>query len=238
MRASILRSPGLFSEFWLISNAIVWMVSTPPVISKSSSPSINLLVAVPRAPITIGIIVTFMFHSFFISLARSRYLSFFSCSFSFTQWPVGTAKFTARQVLFFLLVMFWSGHLAEIRWSVCISKSYWSLCVSFSWTDSGLCIYHFFVWLNFNFLYNSLPNCVKCYTLTGLICYIHLLCDRSFHLYHHITYICFVASYLVLLWYDWSLWHCFVQLLEEIQFLSKGFPFLATSPFSHVRKCP
>ena len=33
-----------------------------------------------KAPITIGTIVIFMFHSFFNSLARSRYLSFFSHS--------------------------------------------------------------------------------------------------------------------------------------------------------------
>ena len=42
-----------------------------------------------------------------------------------------------------------------------------------------------------------------------------------FHLYHHITYISrFVASYLLLLWYVWSLWRCFELLLEEIQFFS------------------
>ena len=36
-----------------------------------------------KTPITIGIIVTFIFHSFFNILARSRNLSFFSLSFSF-----------------------------------------------------------------------------------------------------------------------------------------------------------
>ena len=53
------------------------MVSTRPSTSKSSSPFSNPLVTVPNAPITIGIIVTCMFHNFFDSLARSRYLSFF-----------------------------------------------------------------------------------------------------------------------------------------------------------------
>ena len=43
------------------------MVSTRPPTSKSSSP----LVTVPNAPITIGIIVASMFHSFLSSLARS-----------------------------------------------------------------------------------------------------------------------------------------------------------------------
>ena len=36
--------------------------------------------------------VTFMFKSFFNSLAKSRYLSFFSFSFNFTQWSAETAK--------------------------------------------------------------------------------------------------------------------------------------------------
>ena len=60
----------------VLSNAVIWIVSTRPPISKSSRPFNNPLVTVPNAPITIGTIVTFMFHSFFISLARSRYLSF------------------------------------------------------------------------------------------------------------------------------------------------------------------
>ena len=42
---------------------------------QPSSPLSNSLVTVPNAPITIGIIVSCMFHSFFNSLARSRYLS-------------------------------------------------------------------------------------------------------------------------------------------------------------------
>ena len=67
-----------------LNNAVVWMVSARPLISKSSNLSTKLLVTVPSAPITIGITVTFMLHSCFNSQARSRYLSFFSLSFSFT----------------------------------------------------------------------------------------------------------------------------------------------------------
>ena len=65
----------------VFSNAVVWIVSTCPPTSKSFRPFNNPLVTVPNAPITIGTIVTFMFHSFFSSLARSRYLSFFSLFF-------------------------------------------------------------------------------------------------------------------------------------------------------------
>ena len=49
----------------VLSNAVVWIVSTRPPTSKSSWPFNNPLVTVPNAPITIGRIVTFTFHSFF-----------------------------------------------------------------------------------------------------------------------------------------------------------------------------
>ena len=49
----------------VLSNAVVWIVSTRPPISKSSRPFNNPLVIVPNAPITSGTIFTFMFHSFF-----------------------------------------------------------------------------------------------------------------------------------------------------------------------------
>ena len=49
----------------VLSNAVVWIVSTRPPTSKSSRPFNNPLVTVPNAPITIGTIVTFMFHIFF-----------------------------------------------------------------------------------------------------------------------------------------------------------------------------
>ena len=131
------------------------MVSTRPPTSKSSSPFSNPLVTVPNALITIDILVTCMFHSFFNSLARSRYLSFFSHYFSFNLWSAGTAKSTILQVLFFfffLLIIIRSGLLAEIRGSACMSKSNRSLWVLFSGTGAGLCIYHLLVWSNLNFL--------------------------------------------------------------------------------------
>ena len=81
----------------------VWIVSTRPPTSKSSNPFNNPLVTVLKAPITIGIIITFMIHSFFNCPARSRYLSFFSLSFSFILWSAGTTKFTILQVLFFVV---------------------------------------------------------------------------------------------------------------------------------------
>ena len=121
-------SRTLLSILAVLNNAVVWIVSTRPPTSKSSNRFNNPLVTVPKPPITIGIIVTFMFPSFFNSLARSRYLSFFSYSFSFILRSAGTAKSTILQVLsffsfflffffffFLLLITLRSGLLAEIR---------------------------------------------------------------------------------------------------------------------------
>ena len=100
-------SRTLLSILTVFNYAVVWMVSTRPPTSKSSRPFNNSLVTVPNAPITIGIIVTFMFHSFFNSLARSRYLSLFSHSFSFILWSAGTAKSTILQIFVFFLFFFY-----------------------------------------------------------------------------------------------------------------------------------
>ena len=124
-------SRTLLSDLVVLNNAIVWMVSTLPSTSKSSNPFNNPLVTVPKVPITIGIIATCMFYSFFNSIARSRYLSFFSHSFSFILWSARTAKSTILQILFFLLIIIRSCLLAEIRSSVCKLKSHWILCVIF-----------------------------------------------------------------------------------------------------------
>ena len=129
------KSPKVFrtrlSIMAVLSNAVIWIVSTRPPISKSSRPFNNPLVFVPKASITIGMIVTFMFHSFFNFLARSRYLFFFSLSFIFILWSAGTAKSTILQILFFFCwllwgLVFWPG-LSD---AFCMLKSHRSICVS------------------------------------------------------------------------------------------------------------
>ena len=120
-------SRTLLTILAVLNNTVVWTVSTLPVTSKSSCPCTNPLVTVQIAPITIGIIVTFMFHSFFNSLARSRYLSLFSHSFNFTLWPAGTAKFTILQVLYFFVYYYkvWSsGRDKAIRLYVKIPEEF------------------------------------------------------------------------------------------------------------------
>ena len=69
-----------------LNNVVVWMISSCPLISKSSRLFTNPLVTVLSTPITIGITVTFICHCFFSFLARSRHLSFFLHSFNLTLW--------------------------------------------------------------------------------------------------------------------------------------------------------
>ena len=113
-------------------------------------PSTNHLVTVPNIPITIGITSAFMFHSCFFLIRLGIHLSFY---------PLVSRN--SKVGIFFFLFSFFNSFcwllkgLAKIKLSVCISKFQRILCVSFSWTDSGLCIYHLFIWLNSNFLHYS-----------------------------------------------------------------------------------
>ena len=202
----------------VLGNAVVWMVSTRPPTSKSSTSFNNPLVTVPKTPITIGIIVSFMFHSFFLILLQGRgtYPSFHFISVLFTGQP----EQQSRQFCKFSFLL--SGLLAEIRWSVCTSKSYRSFCVSFSMTGAGLCIYHLFVWSNLNFLHISqwitLPSqsCLVLYSfcanlLHSLIIWL-MVSSLSPHSLHLLS--CCVLSILVLIRL------VLVVLLGEILFLS------------------
>ena len=118
-RLSDSKSPQVFRTLLSIlavrSNAVIWIISTHPPTSKSSRPFNNPLVIVSKAPITIGTIVTFKFHCFFNSLARSRYLSFFSLSFRFILWSAGTAKSTILQVFVDYYEVWSSGRDSVIR---------------------------------------------------------------------------------------------------------------------------
>ena len=155
------------------------MVSTRPPTSKSSNPFSNPLVTVPNAPITIGIIVTFMFHSFFQFSGKVEVLILLFTFFQFYSVVSRDCKVNnfANSLFLLLLVIIRSGILAEIRWSVCMSKSHRSLCVSFSRTGAGFCIYHLFVWSNLNFLHIS-----QWITLPNQLCLVlHSFCTNLLH---------------------------------------------------------
>ena len=76
------------------------MVFTCPFISKVPNPFTKHLRIVPSAPIRTSITITFLSHTFFSSLARSKYLSLLSLSFIFNLWSAGMANSTIWQVLF------------------------------------------------------------------------------------------------------------------------------------------
>ena len=84
-----------------LSNAVVRMGSIRSLISKSSSLCTNPFGTVSNALITIGISVTFMFHSFFQLSSKVLVLISLFASFSFTLGSAKTAKSTIRQILFF-----------------------------------------------------------------------------------------------------------------------------------------
>ena len=110
------KSPQVFRTLRSIladlNNDVLWMVSTRPLISKSSCPFINLFV-----------LLSFSGSIFFLQFSGIVRPSFFSFSFSFTLNSNGMVKSTIRHVLFFLITITRSGRLDEIRWSICISKS-------------------------------------------------------------------------------------------------------------------
>ena len=114
--------PSILADF---NNSVVWMVSTRPFISNSSSSFIN-----PLVTITIDINVTF--HSFFFQFSRK--IQVFIFLFTFFQFyfvvSLDNKVHNFASSLFFVWIILRSGRLAEIRWSVCTLKFQMSLCVT------------------------------------------------------------------------------------------------------------
>ena len=129
----------LLSILAVLNSAVVWMVSTRSPTSKSSSPFSNPLVTVPTAPITIGIIVTCMFHSFFQFPSKVEVLIPLFTFFQFYSVVSRDSKVDYFASSLFLLIIIKYGFVAGIRWSVCMSKSHRSLRVLFSKTGAELC---------------------------------------------------------------------------------------------------
>ena len=147
-------------------------------------------------------------------------------------WSAGTAKSTILQILFLLLIIMRSGLLAGIRWSVCMLKSHRSLCVSFSRTGARLCIYHVFVWSNWNFLHISqwittpTQSCLALYSfcanlLHSLIMWL-IVSSLSPHSQHLLF--CCVLSILALIWFVLTALSCAAIRRDSVSLLR--FPFL------------
>ena len=113
------RTP--LSILYVFNNAVVWMVSTRPPTSKSYRPFNNPLVTVPKAPITIGIIVTLMFDSFFqfsskveVLISLFTFFQFYSVVIRYSKVD-NFAGFLFFFFFFFLLIIMRFALLAEIR---------------------------------------------------------------------------------------------------------------------------
>ena len=105
----------LLSTLAVFNNAVIWMVSTRPLNSKSSRLFNNPLVTVQKAAMTIDKIVTLMFHSFFNSRATSRYLSFSSHSSVLLCCQPGQQSRKFSKFSFLLLIIINLGLLVDFR---------------------------------------------------------------------------------------------------------------------------
>ena len=81
-----------------VYNAVVWLVFTSSLISKSSSPCSNPLATVPRTPYYKCYHHHFHVRSFFQFSSKIEVLSLFSLCFNFALWLTGTAKSIITQL--------------------------------------------------------------------------------------------------------------------------------------------
>ena len=129
--------------------AVVWMVSTCPLLFMSQVP----------LPILWGL---FWVHQFqLVSPSNSSSIVFIDLlkgvnlyhSFRFLLnllWGLQGRQSPLFGWVAFFLTITRSSHMAEIKWSFCISKPQRTLCVLLSGKDSWLCVYHLFAWSNLN----------------------------------------------------------------------------------------
>ena len=78
----------------------------------------------PRSPITIGIIVTFMFHRFINSLTVLKYIYLFSHSFNFPLWSVGTANYYYYYYYYYYFTCLPPRFVVVFHWSMRESMSF------------------------------------------------------------------------------------------------------------------
>ena len=131
--ASFVKSPELFSVFWLIST--IWIHF--PNLCRPSKRHKEILSSI----------------TFLSSQTKCKYLSFFAFLLLSRGRSTEKAKSTWQQVLFFVnWLNFWSsGWDSMIRLYLKISHKFK---VSLYRKDSGLSIYHLVVWSRFNLFHN------------------------------------------------------------------------------------
>ena len=112
--SSSLQDSSQYSGRFSIMLLFGWSPTRSPT-SKSFRTFNNSLLTVPKAPITVGIIVTLMFHSFFNSLARSRRLLSLFTFFQFYSVVSRDSKINNFADFLFLLIIMRSGLLAKVQ---------------------------------------------------------------------------------------------------------------------------
>ena len=169
-----LESPQVFRTLLItsadLSNSIVWMVSTRHLISKYSSPSTNPFGDCTKSTYYIW------YHRhihvppvFFNSLTRSKYLSFFSFSFSFTVVIRVSKGYNLANSLFIFCWLL-LGLVVCRRLDVpFVFQNPWKVFVSFFRTGAWLCLSHLFVWSNLKFLH--IPQWIILPTHSYLVLY-------------------------------------------------------------------
>ena len=114
------------------------MVSARPLTFKTFCPFTKRLGIVPSAPITLGITVTFVFHSFFSSQVKSKILSPFWFSLDFTLH----AKFSR----FSFFSSFFQNHKVWSYGRDLVIRLYFKIPERFVRLILRLCIYYLFEW--------------------------------------------------------------------------------------------
>ena len=161
------------------------MVSILPLISNSSSLFSKPLGTVPSAPTANGITIILIFHSFFCSLAKSKYLSiFYFLLFSFFDLPEWQNSLDSKFCFccnLTLDLVFWPG-LGDL----CVSQK------SKNFMHPILKDKFWFMHIPFGSMVKfkpfalSPPSNALSWTPFVLICYICLYCVSLFQLFLHI----------------------------------------------------
>ena len=180
------KSPQIYMTLLsiLVDLNKVWTVTISPVIFRFSCPCTNHLVTVRRATITVDKIFTFIFHSFFSSLARSRYITL-SLSYNFICCPQVICLFLKISEKFVPRILqdwFWVVHIPFVR----------------------MIKFQFLAQFTVDHLVHPVVS-----SLIFFLCWFAVFAYWSFRLSHHITYICcscfdIVSHYGVILCSYWK----------------------------------
>ena len=114
---SLQVSRTLLSILAVFNDAVVWMVFIRPPTSKSSWSFNNPFVTMPKGPITIGTIITFMFHSFFQFPTKVEVLILLFTLFQFYSVVSRESKVDnfSNSLFFFVVDYLRSGLLTKIK---------------------------------------------------------------------------------------------------------------------------